>query len=166
MVAPRLILILGDQLSFDMAALKIADKDRDIIVMAEVRTEGTYVKHHKKKIILILAAMRKFAAALRDKGWTVAYSKLDDPDNAHSIPGELLRYADAHQASQVIATEPGEFRLIAALQDCPLEVEILEDDRFIATHAEFEDWAKGRKQLRMEYFYRDMRRKTGLLMDG
>ena len=47
-----------------------------------------------------------------------------------------------------------------------LPVEILPDTRFVATHAEFADWAKGRKQLRMEYFYREMRRKTGLLMDG
>ena len=40
------------------------------------------------------------------------------------------------------------------------------DDRFIASHAEFEAWADGRKALRMEYFYREMRRKTGLVMDG
>ncbi|CAN0576656.1 unnamed protein product, partial [Laminaria digitata] len=35
-----------------------------------------------------------------------------------------------------------------------------------ASHAEFDNWADGRKALRMEYFYRDMRRKTGLLMEG
>jgi deoxyribodipyrimidine photolyase-related protein len=43
---------------------------------------------------------------------------------------------------------------------------MLEDDRFLASHAEFEAWAEGRKQLRMEWFYREMRRKTGLLMEG
>jgi len=45
-------------------------------------------------------------------------------------------------------------------------VTLLEDDRFLASHAEFEAWAAGRKELRMEYFYREMRRKTGLLMEG
>ena len=162
----RLVLILGDQLSPNIAALEKADKASDIIVMAEVMAEGTYVPHHPKKIALILAAMRKFAARLRNDGWTVAYSELDDSENTQSIVGELLRRADHHETSRVIATEPGEFRLIEALQAAPLDVEIVEDNRFIASHAEFERWAEGRKALRMEYFYRDMRRKTGLLMEG
>lgn len=162
----RLILVLGDQLSVGMAALKAADKGHDVIVMAEVMEEGTYVPHHPKKIALILSAMRKFASRLRDDGWTVAYSELDDTDNTQSIPGELIRRADQHGASVVVATRPGEWRLIGALEDCPLTVTMLEDDRFIASHAEFESWAEGRKALRMEYFYREMRRKTGLMMDG
>ena len=162
----RLILVLGDQLSDGVAALKAADKDNDIVVMAEVADEGSYVPHHPKKIALILAAMRKFAARLRDDGWTVDYSELDDTENSQSICGELLRRADQRGVSEVIATRPGEYRLIEALESCPLKVTLLEDDRFIASHAEFEAWAKGRKALRMEYFYREMRRKTGLLMEG
>ena len=162
----RLVLVLGDQLSDGVAALREADKNSDVVVMAEVAEEGSYVPHHPKKIALILAAMRKFAARLRDEGWTVDYSELDDTDNSQSITGELLRRADQHGVSEVIATRPGEYRLIAALEDCPLKVTLLEDDRFIASHKEFEDWAAGRKALRMEYFYRDMRRKTGLMMEG
>ncbi|MEL7126630.1 MAG: cryptochrome/photolyase family protein [Pseudomonadota bacterium] len=162
----RLILILGDQLTDSIAALEAADKARDVVVMAEVAEEGSYVPHHPKKIALILAAMRKFAARLRDAGWQVAYSELDDSDNTQSIPGELIRRAAQYDASEVIATEPGEFRLITALQDCPLKVQMLEDTRFIASHAAFERWAEGRKALRMEYFYREMRRKTGLMMEG
>ena len=166
MVKPRLILILGDQLSPNMSALNAADKDRDIVVMAEVLDEGTYVKHHKKKIVLILSAMRNFAEELRENGWRVEYSRLDEPGNTGSITGELVRFASNFGADEVFATEPGEFRLIDALNEAPLHVEILQDDRFIATHSEFESWADGRKSLRMEYFYREMRRKTGLLMDG
>ncbi len=162
----RLILVLGDQLSEDVAALNAADKASDIVVMAEVAEEGSYVPHHPKKIAFILASMRKFAARLREGGWTVAYSESDDTENSQSIPGELLRRADQYGASEVIATRPGEYRLIAALEDCPLTVTLLEDDRFIASHKEFEDWAEGRKALRMEYFYREMRRKTGLMMEG
>ncbi|MEM1302843.1 MAG: cryptochrome/photolyase family protein [Pseudomonadota bacterium] len=161
----KLVLVLGDQLSPNMAALKAADKDTDVVVMAEVGDEASYVPHHPKKIAFIFASMRKFAQRLRDDGWTVEYKKLDQ-EGSDSICGELIRHAEAHGADSVIATEPGEFRLIQALQSCPLKVEILEDDRFVATHKEFEDWAEGRKQLRMEYFYRDMRRKTDLLMDG
>lgn len=162
----RLVLVLGDQLSTTLSALTQADRDTDVVVMAEVKAEGTYVRHHPKKIALILAAMRKFAAQLRADGWQVAYSELDDTDNTQSIVGELLRRADQYGASQVLATEPGEWRLIEALRDAPMQVRVLQDDRFLASHATFEAWAEGRKQLRMEYFYRDMRRATGLMMEG
>ncbi len=161
----RLVLILGDQLSLDLASLRAADKEHDIIVMAEVASEATYVRHHPKKIAFIFSSMRKFAAALKTDGWKVLYSQLDDTQNAGSIPAELLRRAQESGAKEVIATRPGEWRLIEALEGTPLQVYLLEDDRFLATHAEFEAWAEGRKALRMEYFYRDMRRKTGLLME-
>lgn len=162
----KLVLVLGDQLSPNIAALRRADKANDVVVMAEVAAEAGYVPHHPMKIAFLFTAMRKFAAQLREQGWTVAYTALDDPNNAGSIPGELLRRAEETGADKILATEPGEFRLIAALQDTPLDVTLLPDDRFLCSHAEFADWAEGRKALRMEYFYREMRRKTGLLMDG
>jgi len=162
----RLILVLGDQLSPELSALREGDKSKDTVVMAEVMDEASYVRHHPKKIAFVFAAMRKFAAQLRDDGWDVRYTELDDTANAGSIPGELLRRAEESGADEVIATEPGEWRLIEALNDAPVKVRQLSDDRFLASHEEFERWAKGRKALRMEYFYRDMRRKTGLLMEG
>ncbi len=166
MVSPRLVLVLGDQLTPTVAALKAADKARDVVVMAEVAAETNYVPHHPKKIAFLFASMRKFAARLQADGWHIAYTRLDDPDNAGSIGGELLRRAAEFGATKVLATEPGEWRLIEALRDHPVTVRMLEDDRFLCTHAEFETWAKGRKALRMEFFYREMRRKTGLLMEG
>nr|WP_205518717.1 cryptochrome/photolyase family protein [Pseudotabrizicola algicola] len=158
-------MILGDQLSAGLSALRAADPARDVVVMAEVEAEGRYVPHHPQKIALILSAMRHFAEALRAAGWTVAYSRLDDADNSQSITGELLRRAEALGAAQVLATRPGEWRLITALEDLPLPVTLLPDDRFLCAEAEFAAWAEGRKQLRMEWFYREMRRKTGLLME-
>ncbi|MGB5863922.1 MAG: cryptochrome/photolyase family protein [Sulfitobacter sp.] len=162
----RLILVLGDQLSEDLSALREGDRATDTVFMAEVVEEATYVKHHPKKIALIFTAMRKFAAHLESDGWTVAYSQLDDTENAGSIVGELLRRVEQTGAQDVICTEPGEWRLINKLTHAPIKTTILQDDRFLASHADFETWAEGRKALRMEYFYRDMRRKTGLLMDG
>ncbi|MGJ8597302.1 cryptochrome/photolyase family protein [Sulfitobacter sp.] len=162
----RLILVLGDQLSEGLSALREGNPDTDTVVMAEVVEEATYVKHHPKKIALIFSAMRKFAATLEADGWTVAYAQLDDTDNAGSIVGELLRRAEQTGAKEVICTEPGEWRLINKMTHAPIKTTILQDDRFLASHGEFEAWADGRKALRMEYFYRDMRRKSGLLMDG
>jgi deoxyribodipyrimidine photolyase-related protein len=131
-----------------------------------VRTEGTYVPHHPQKIALILTAMRKHAAALTAQGFKVAYTRLDDPDNTQSITGELIRRASETGAAQVWAMEPGEWRLAQALDALPLPVKVWPDPRFIASKGDFAAWADGRKQLRMEWFYRDMRRKTGLMMDG
>ena len=162
----RLILVLGDQLSHGLSSLAAADRAQDVVVMAEVMAEGTYAPHHPQKIALFLSAMRHFADALRADGWTVAYTKLDDPGNTQSIEGELLRRAAEYGATQVISTRPGEWRLIQMLDDLPLSVTQTPDTRFIASDAEFAEWAKDRKQLRMEWFYRDMRRKTGLLMEG
>ncbi|MEL7041722.1 MAG: cryptochrome/photolyase family protein [Pseudomonadota bacterium] len=166
----NLILILGDQLSPNIAALRDADPARDRVLMAEVQEEATYVRHHKKKIAFLFSAMRHFAKDLRADGWTVDYVSLDDPDNTGNFSGEVERFAAAQDPDAIIVTEPGEWRVRCAIEDwqkafdCP--VEIRADDRFIATHDEFQTWAEGRKQLRMEYFYREMRRKTGLLMDG
>ena len=167
MTCRHLILILGDQLSANLAALRRADPRRDRVLMAEVSDEATYVKQHKKKIAFILSAMRHFADELRAEGWQVDYVPLDDPANSHSLTGELSRAVDRIQPEAVMVTEPGEWRVREMLEGwsgAPLE--ILDDDRFLCSRAGFATWAEGRKQLRMEYFYRDMRRKTGLLMDG
>ncbi|MCL4126241.1 UNVERIFIED_CONTAM: hypothetical protein GTU68_013342 [Idotea baltica] len=134
--------------------------------MAEVMAEATYVPHHPKKIALVLSAMRRFASALKEDGWTVAYTKLDDEANTGSISGELVRRASELGADDVIATTPSEWRLIEALNNLPLVVRQLPDDRFITSPKEFADWAEGRKELRMEWFYREVRRKTGLMMEG
>ena len=86
----RLVLVLGDQLSVGLSALREADPESDVVVMAEVSEETDYVQQHPKKIALIFAAMRKFAARLRAEGWDVRYTQLDDTQNAGSIVGELL----------------------------------------------------------------------------
>lgn len=166
---PTLIPLLGDQLSPAIAALRDADRKASVILMMEVDEEATYVRHHKKKIAFLFSAMRHHAAALREAGWTVDYVELDDPDNAGSFTGEVARAIEWHAPARIVATEPGEWRVRHVMElwqdkfDVP--VELREDDRFIASHAEFDAWAADRKQLRMEFFYREMRRKTGLLLD-
>ena len=162
----KLILILGDQLTEDISSLRELDPGKDVIIMAEVLGEASYVAHHPKKIILIFSAMRSFSDKLRSLGYRVEYSFFDDPQNTQSLSGELIRRAEQFKCSKVTVTQPNEWRVIEDLSNVPLTVEFKEDNRFISQISEFNDWAEGRKQLRMEYFYRDMRRKTGLLMDG
>lgn len=76
MDAQRLILILGDQLTDNIAALRDASKDSDLIVMFELVSEATYVHHHQQKLVLVLSAMHHFAAELRVAGWRVHYLEL------------------------------------------------------------------------------------------
>jgi deoxyribodipyrimidine photolyase-related protein len=166
MVKPRLVLVLGDQLTPGLSALRAADREQDFVVMAEVAEEAGYVRHHIKKIAFLFAAMRRFSVELERAGWRVLYGRLDDPETAGSIPSELLRRAAGTGADEVLATECGEWRLRAAIAATPLAVSVLPDDRFICPRDAFAAWAEGRKTLRMEHFYREMRRRTGILMEG
>lgn len=163
-------LVLADQLTHDVTALQGIDINEDIVLICEVRNETNYVKHHKKKIAFLFSAMRHFAQELRDKGVQVRYVKLDDEDNAGSFTGEIMRAVEAHKFSRIISTFPGEYRVLEEMKTWQdkfgIDVEIRNDDRFLATPEEFANWANGRKQLRMEYFYRDMRQSYTILMNG
>ncbi|MBB5659806.1 cryptochrome/photolyase family protein [Brevundimonas halotolerans] len=162
-------LVLGDQLSDDLSALADIGPG-ETVLMAEVADEATYVRHHKQKIVLVLAAMRAFADRLRAAGHTVRYVALDDPDNTGSIAGEIERAIAETGCDRLIRTLCGEWRLEQALnavaERLSVPVEACEDSRFICSSGRFQTWAQGKRQLRMEYFYREMRRVTGLLMDG
>lgn len=165
-----LIPVFGDQLSHNLSSLAEQDKGASVILMAEVDEETEYVPHHKSKMAYILSAMRHHAEDLRSAGWTVDYVKLTEAENSGSFTGEVVRAIERHKVSALRVTEAGEWRVKAMLDSWPdrfdIPVKILPDDRFLCTHNEFESWARDRKQLRMEFFYRDMRRKSRLLMNG
>lgn len=165
-----LIPVLGDQLSHNLSSLSDQDIDSSVVLMVEIDDEASYVAHHKAKLAYIFSVMRHHAEDLRAAGWNVDYVRLTDAGNSGSFTGELARAIERHRPDEIRVTESGEWRVQAMLEswgdrfDVPIT--ILPDSRFLCTHAEFEGWAGGRKQLRMEFFYREMRRKTGLLMNG
>ncbi|MBS1060400.1 cryptochrome/photolyase family protein [Gluconobacter sp. Dm-44] len=165
-----LIPVLGDQLSSSLASLQNVDRKTSVVLLMEVWDEATYVRHHKKKIAFIFSAMRHFADDLRAKGWTVDYVTLDAPENTHGFTGEVVRAAKRHRATRIRTVTGSEYRVCQLQQEwgkkAGIPCDILEDDRFICSRDEFEHWAKGRRALRMEYFYREMRLKTGLLMNA
>jgi len=163
-------LVLGDQLSFDLASLVDVNLSGDVVLMCEVMGEVTYVPHHKRKIVFILSAMRHFAEMLRARGIDVDYVRLDDPANSGSFSGELARAIKRHSAERLVVTAPGEYRVLEQMRQWEtafgIGVEIREDDRFLCPAGVFDRWAEGRKQLRMDFFYREMRRMHDVLMDG
>jgi deoxyribodipyrimidine photolyase-related protein len=165
----NLILILGDQLSPDMSSLEGASPE-DVVLMCEVVEEAEYVRHHPKKIAFLFSAMRHFAGEMRGCGLTVDYVALEDAGNSGSFSGEVGRAVAQLRPDRVIVTEPGEYRVRAVMDGWQrafnLPVEIRDDTRFLCSRTAFEAFAGARRQLRMETFYRDMRQRTGLLMDG
>jgi deoxyribodipyrimidine photolyase-related protein len=166
----NIILVLGDQLTPALSSLAAADPKLDLVMMAEVHDEATYVRHHKKKIAFLFSAMRHFAEELRASGWRVDYRTLELTGAKGSFTSEIEQAIAQYKPQRIVVTSPGEWRVLAMMQqwsaDFGVPVDILDDTRFVCSSAEFGAWAKDRKQLRMEYFYREMRRKTGLLMDG
>lgn len=132
--------------------------------------EASYVPHHPKKIAFLFSAMRHFAAELESSGVQVRYVKLDDAGNSGSFTGEVQRAVNELHASRLIVTEPGEYRVLEMVKGWQaalgIAVTIVSDTRFISTHGEFAAWAHGRKQLRMEFFYREMRKKHSILMEA
>ncbi len=163
-------LIMGDQLSRTISSLDDVDKEMDTILFCEVHQEATHIKHHKKKIAFLFSAMRHFSDELTKSGFKVCYVKYDNPDNTGSFFSEVKRHLVHLGSRSLVVTQPSEWRVYSDVKQWQkklnVPVEIREDSRFLSSIDEFATWANGRKQCRMEFFYREMRRKHDILMDG
>jgi deoxyribodipyrimidine photolyase-related protein len=166
----NLIVVFGDQLDLNAAAFDGFDADRDVVWMAEVAHESTHVWTHKQRIALFLAAMRHFRDALRERGDQVHYTQLDDAKQTDQLSQRLGIDLRALRPEQVIACRPGEWRVQQDLQEVCAEnkvaLEIREDRHFYTTPEDFETHAEGRKSLRMEFFYRELRKRFDVLMEA
>jgi deoxyribodipyrimidine photolyase-related protein len=161
-----IILILGDQLNLNISALQNCDKENDLIVMCEVIKECTNPKHHKKKLVFILSAMRHFALELTELGFKVCYIKLDDPENTGSFASEVTRISQKYQIKNLLVTHPAEYGVLQELNSIKdIKLNILPDNRFLCDIAEFKEFAHNKANLIMESFYRYMRKKHNILMD-
>ena len=165
----KLGLILGDQGNPDHAVLAALDPQCDHLVMGELLDEARYVPHHIKKVALIFAAMRHHAQRLRGLGWALHYQRFDPDSAVRSFTDLVAEALKVGEIDEVVVSWPGEWRVLAEIdtwsERFSLPVTLLPDTRFIARLEDFNAWAEGRKQLRMEYFYRQMRQRTGLLME-
>ena len=166
----RMVIVLGDQLDMAAGALSDFDADTDLIWMAEVAHESTQIKSSKQRTVVFLSAMRHFAEHLKTHGYPLVYTPLDDPSNSHTLDGELTKAIQQFKPQQLVLTAPGEWRVLQLIREVAqhhqLPLELLDDTHFFSTVRDFTEHAQGRKQLRQEYFYRELRHKTGILMDG
>lgn len=165
----RLCVILGDQLNRDSALFDDFDSTQDLLWMAEVQEESTHVPSNKQRSVMFLAAMRHFAQQLRDEKLPLHYSSLDEVC-LRNFSAALAASLQQYQPLQVRLVLPGDYRVLQSLKRCCAEhdipLELLGDNHFIAKPGEFTAWQKGKKQWRMEYWYRQLRKRTGILMRG
>ena len=161
----KLLLILGDQLSHDSNALRAINRDRDDICMIEASSEAQYVWSNQARITLFLSAMRHFAKELREQGFRVTYIQ-----DADSIVSALTQHLRKNSYQQILLTEPGEIRIRNDLQQLSelsaVPIEFVPDNHFYCSIDDFKQWAAGKKELRLEFFYRMMRKKHQVLMDS
>jgi deoxyribodipyrimidine photolyase-related protein len=166
----NLVIVLGDQLDLDAAAFDDFDAAHDAVWMAEVAEESTHVWSSKPRSVMFLAAMRHFAQALHAAGRPLHPMRLDDPANHGSLAAQLQADIERLRPARLVMTAPGDWRVLQAIKGVAqaqgLPLEIREDRHFYASVRDFAAHARGRKSLRMEYFYREMRKRHGVLMQG
>jgi len=163
----HLILILGDQLTLDNPALDDFDADQDVILIVEAAGEASHVWSHKARIALFFSAMRHFAQLLSQQGMPLIYLILGKHDHS-SLKSAWHAYTVDLQPEKIIVCEPGEYRLLQDIKQCAFETNtflaVRDDTHFMCSQADFRRWSKGAKTLRMEFFYRWMRKQHGILM--
>lgn len=163
-----LILVLADQLSFANPALASARPGVDRILLAEVAEEAGYVRHNRHKLVLLFSAMRHFSDALAGRGFEVSYVALGQ--GVGSLVDACARTLRETGLGRLRVCAPGEYRLSEAMKAWPerlgVPVDVMEDTRFLCSLEDFRNWAEGRRQLRMEYFYREMRARYDLMMEN
>ena len=164
----RLLLILRDQLNRRASLLTDADPSRDAVIMTETDTHRGLFPEHKQRLALSWAAMRHFRDTLREEGWTVHYDPAGAPTQNKNAAEFLRLHIAEHQPKRVCVTEPGRHALLREIEatcdasNVPLDV--YADRHFFVSHDDFKSWADGRKELTLEYFYREQRRTHDILM--
>ncbi len=165
-----LVIVLGDQLDLEAAAFDDFDAACDAVWMGEVAEELTHVWSSQPRTALFLSAMRHFARALRDAGRSLHYTALDAAGNRGSLAAQLAADIERLRPQRLVMTAPGDWRVLQAMRGVAeaacLPLDIREDRHFFCSVRDFAAHARGRRSLRLEYFYREQRVRQRVLLDG
>ncbi len=163
-----LIVVLGDQLDLDASGFDGFDAAVDAVWMVEAAEESTHVWSSKPRTVMFLAAMRHFALALQNLGRPLHYTHLDAPGNAGSVGAQLQADSLRLKPTRLVMTAPGDWRVLEAIKAVAaatkLALDVREDRHFFSSVRDFAAHSKGRKSLRLEYFYREQRKRHRILM--
>ena len=163
------IWILGDQLSQQHSALADlqqslgAGQARQRCRVLLIESSGVLRTrvYHGQKLVLVWSAMRHFAQDLKASGWCVDYIE------AVSFTAALRQWLSAHAISELHVMEPAERPFQQAIERLQLpHLQWHRSNAFIWSREDFAAWARPYRQLRMELFYREGRRRFGVLLDA
>lgn len=113
--------------------------------------------------------MRHFGAELQERGVPLTYRRLDAHTHA-TLTAALREDLQILQPRAMRVVQPGDWRVLEGLQQAAgaagIPLEVLEDGHFFDTLADFARWVRARRQPHMEHYYRQLRRRQRILMDG
>ncbi len=162
-------LILGDQLNLEHSWFKEIDKNT-VYLMAEMKQETDYVKHHIQKVVAFFLSMRNFSKSLESLGHKVHYLTIDDLTNSNNLEKIITTCIAEFEIEKFEYLMPDEYRLDIQLKNsvATLEIpfEVFDTEHFYSSRTELKEFFKGKKTFLMETFYRNMRKKHHLLMSG
>ena len=165
----KLQLILGDQLNLEHSWFQEND-DNTIYFLAEMRQETDYVKHHIQKVVAFFLSMRNFHTTIQALGHQAVYFKITDADNPQDLEKIIAVCIEKYKIEKFEYQLPDEYRLDQQLKticsNLKIESEAFDSEHFYTTRYELSDFFEGKKLLLMENFYRNMRKKHHILMDG
>ena len=168
MIYNTLRFIFGDQLNANHSWYKEEDQTQYLYVIAELKQETDYVKHHIQKVAAFFAAMENFATALKQAQLNVLHLTLDDTHDDACITSLLTRLAKQYQCQQIQYQYPDEYRLKTQLQEfansSDFNVSATDSEHFLLPFADISDHFKKDKHVKMEFFYRMMRKRFNILM--
>ena len=168
-VNKTLRLILGDQLNSNHTWFKALDENVTYVLM-EIRTETDYATHHIQKVVGFFAAMQAFASELKKQKHNLIYIYLNDTTNYQSFEKNCQFLIKKHLFTHFEYQQPDEYRLDEHLKHFKNQLSIthsvVDSEHFLSTRNELGDFFKGKKTFLMESFYRYMRKKHNVLMDG
>lgn len=165
----KLRLILGDQLDLQHSWFQEYDENT-IYVMAEMRQETDYVKHHIQKVVAFFLSMRNFYTTIKDLGHQAIYFQITNGTNPQDLEKIIALCIEKYQIEKFEYQFPDEYRLDAQLKKICSKLKIaseaFDSEHFYTTRNELSTFFEGKKLLLMENFYRNMRKKHHVLMDG
>jgi deoxyribodipyrimidine photolyase-related protein len=162
-------LILGDQLNCNHSWYKAVDGSVTYVMM-EIRTETDYAMHHIQKVVGFFASMQSFAAELKAKGHTIIYLHLNDKNNQQSFEKNLNTILANDAFSQFEYQLPDEYRVDVLLKNycsqLSIPFQVVNAEHFYTTRDELGSFFEGKKTFLLESFYRALRKKHHVLMEG
>jgi deoxyribodipyrimidine photolyase-related protein len=156
------IWILGDQLWTGQAALVNRQNylTATPVILIESYNHIQQRPYHQQKLVLVWSAMRHFAEELKTLGWSVTYEIGAD------FQAILSAWVKRLGISELQVMIPNDLPFMKLINNLNLECKItlIDNNHFIWTSEDFNHWAKSRKRLLLEDFYREGRKRWQILM--